>query len=180
MARLLLPHEATKQSASPAQRPEGRTDPRQSKARPSRVACPARALALFVGGLCLVAAGEAGRELPAASPRLPEVEARVKPISNAAMAFQRGERLDLNVAGATDLELLPRIGPALAERIIALRTQRGRFERVDDLLMVRGIGVRTLERLRPLVSIETRASELSPPPGSGDAPVPGASPQGAL
>ena len=56
--------------------------------------------------------------------------------------------LDLNRATARELEGLPGIGPALAERIVALRRERGRFRNVDDLLQVRGIGPATLERLR--------------------------------
>jgi len=45
-------------------------------------------------------------------------------------------RVDLNTADATLLETLPRIGPALAERIIAWRDDNGRFTSVDDLLAV--------------------------------------------
>jgi competence protein ComEA len=48
---------------------------------------------------------------------------------------------------------LPRIGPALADRILAHRAQFGPFLSVDDLLMIRGIGPATLERLRPLLYV---------------------------
>lgn len=57
-------------------------------------------------------------------------------------------RIDLNTADAKTLELLPGIGPALAERIIADRGRIGPFKRVEDLARVKGIGHRTIERLR--------------------------------
>lgn len=74
------------------------------------------------------------------------------PVSAApARAASPGARLDLNTATAADFETLPRIGPALAARIVALRDQLGGFRSPDDLLRVRGIGAKTLDRLRPLV-----------------------------
>lgn len=62
-------------------------------------------------------------------------------------------KLDLNRATAAELELLPRIGPALAKRIIDDRAARGPFRSVDDLARVRGIGGRTVEQLRPYVAV---------------------------
>jgi competence protein ComEA len=56
-------------------------------------------------------------------------------------------RISLNSALPRELDLLPGIGPVLAERIIAARP----FFSVDELLNVPGIGAVTLERLRPLV-----------------------------
>jgi competence ComEA-like helix-hairpin-helix protein len=61
--------------------------------------------------------------------------------------------LDLNRAGPLELESLPGIGPALAQRIVEHRARIGRFGRVEDLLEVSGIGPATLERLRPLVRV---------------------------
>lgn len=57
-------------------------------------------------------------------------------------------RVDLNSADQAALESLPRIGPALAERIIAWREENGRFRSVDDLLAVPGIGEKLLAGLR--------------------------------
>lgn len=61
--------------------------------------------------------------------------------------------LDLNTADAAALEALPRIGPALAERIIAWREENGRFTSVDDLLAVPGIGEKLLDGLRDGVRV---------------------------
>jgi competence protein ComEA len=61
--------------------------------------------------------------------------------------------LDLNAATQTGLDALPGIGPVLAERIVAWRTQHGRFTAVEELAEVPGIGPKALERLRPLVRV---------------------------
>ena len=64
-----------------------------------------------------------------------------------------GGRVNLNTATAADLDTLPRVGPAIAQRIIEWRTANGRFTAVDDLLSVPGIGEKMLEALRPLVGV---------------------------
>ncbi len=64
-----------------------------------------------------------------------------------------GYRLDLNSATPLDLDALPGIGPVLAGRIVAHRERVGRFRRLEDLLAVRGVGPRLLERLRPRVVV---------------------------
>ena len=51
------------------------------------------------------------------------------------------------------LDTLPRIGPAMAERIIEWRDANGRFTSVEDLLAVPGIGDKMLETLRDLVTV---------------------------
>jgi competence protein ComEA len=61
--------------------------------------------------------------------------------------------VNLNTADAAALDSLPGIGPVLAERIIAFRTDNGPFTSVDDLGEVSGIGERLLDQLRPLVAV---------------------------
>ncbi len=60
--------------------------------------------------------------------------------------------IDPNTAPIDSLELLPGIGPVKAERIIRFR-QTQRFQTIEDLLEVKGIGPRTLESLAPHVRI---------------------------
>ncbi len=57
--------------------------------------------------------------------------------------------IDINAASAQELARLPGIGPATAERIIEYRKLNGRFQTVDDLTKVKGIGAKKLEKLRP-------------------------------
>lgn len=59
--------------------------------------------------------------------------------------------ISLNRATAADLETLPGVGPVLAERILLHREQNGRFETVEDLLEVPGIGEAKLAAIRDLV-----------------------------
>lgn len=60
----------------------------------------------------------------------------------------RSTRIDLNRALPKELEQITGIGPELARRIVDARTRRGRFESIDDLLDVSGIGPKTLEIVR--------------------------------
>ena len=61
--------------------------------------------------------------------------------------------VNINTATAEELQSLPRIGPAMAQRIIAWREAHGGFRSVDELDAVPGIGPSMLENLRPLVTI---------------------------
>lgn len=64
-----------------------------------------------------------------------------------------GALVNLNTATKDELEQLPGIGPALADAIIAARTERGGFRSVDDLAEVRGIGDKRLAELRDRVTV---------------------------
>lgn len=69
-------------------------------------------------------------------------------------AGAQGEGLvNINTADATQLETLPRVGPATSARIIEWREANGRFATVDDLLAVTGIGEKTLEGFRDLITV---------------------------
>jgi len=72
--------------------------------------------------------------------------------------------LNLNTADETELKLLPGIGPVRAKAIIELRKALGYFSDPTDLLEVKGIGPRTLERMRPMVVVDT---VLLPPEAEG-------------
>ncbi|MHA6667913.1 helix-hairpin-helix domain-containing protein [Homoserinimonas sp. A447] len=62
-------------------------------------------------------------------------------------------KVNLNTADAAALETLPRVGPAMAARIIAWRAANGRFSAVEDLKSVSGIGDKTFEAMRDLITI---------------------------
>lgn len=70
-----------------------------------------------------------------------------------ALEDERGEVVDVNDATVEELQEVPGIGPTLAGRIVAFREEFGPYERVDDLLDVEGIGVKSLERIRPHVTV---------------------------
>ncbi len=63
--------------------------------------------------------------------------------------------IDLNTASQTELMRLPGIGEQYARRIVRYRTDVGLFDSVGELLYVRGIGPKTMERIRPFVRVDS-------------------------
>jgi len=63
-------------------------------------------------------------------------------------------KVNLNTASEAELERIPGIGPAMAQRILLYREKNGLFRRVEDLLKVSGIGEKKLEELRNWVTVE--------------------------
>lgn len=61
--------------------------------------------------------------------------------------------VSVNLATAEELERLPGIGPVLAWRIVEDRARNGRYTRPEDLLRVKGIGRKTLDKLRPYLLV---------------------------
>jgi competence protein ComEA len=53
----------------------------------------------------------------------------------------------------TELDTLPGIGPALAQRIIDYRTQNGDFKTIEDLKKVRGIGEALFDQIKDLITV---------------------------
>jgi len=64
-----------------------------------------------------------------------------------------GARVNLNLADVTALETLPRVGPALAARIVEWRKTNGRFTAIEDLMSVTGVGQKTFDGLKELVTV---------------------------
>lgn len=61
--------------------------------------------------------------------------------------------ISINSADQRQLEELPGVGPKTAQAILNLRMQRGGFRSIDELLDVKGIGPKTLEKMRPFLSL---------------------------
>jgi competence protein ComEA len=60
--------------------------------------------------------------------------------------------VNVNSANATQLALLPRVGPSVADRIVDYRKQNGPFKKAEDLMLVQGIGEKTFQLLKPYVA----------------------------
>ena len=70
------------------------------------------------------------------------------------VAETRGEgKVNINIASIDSLASLPHVGEVLANRIIDYRNANGPFRKVEDLMNVKGIGVKLFERLEKLVTI---------------------------
>jgi comEA protein len=76
--------------------------------------------------------------------------------SQAEAAKPQAEVIDINKATANDLQKLPGIGPSLAKQIVAYRAKHGPFRRVEDLMVIRGIGFKKWKQIRPYVRVGGR------------------------
>jgi competence ComEA-like helix-hairpin-helix protein len=65
--------------------------------------------------------------------------------------------INLNTATIAQLETLPGIGPNTAKSIVDFRNRSGPFQRLEDLLAIKGISKSKLEKLRPYVTVGSAA-----------------------
>jgi competence ComEA-like helix-hairpin-helix protein len=84
--------------------------------------------------------------------------------------------ININTAGASDLQQVPGIGPSTAQKILDTRKSYGAFKNVDDLLAIKGIGPKKLEKMRKYLTVgkppskkqsntpQTAAAPAKPPP----------------
>jgi len=84
------------------------------------------------------------------------------PANAATAATKTPSIVDLNTANEEQLRSLPKVGPALAKRILEYRKQVGTLKSVDELRNVSGIGDKTLELLRPYVTVAGAAAAPAP------------------
>jgi len=65
--------------------------------------------------------------------------------------------LNINTATLAQLETLPGLGRAVAERIVEYRDKNGNFKKVEDLMNVKGIGEKSFLKLKPLITVTQKA-----------------------
>jgi competence protein ComEA len=75
------------------------------------------------------------------------------------MSAQAGAPINLNTATVAQLETIPGIGKATAERILEYRQKNGGFKKVEDLMNVRGIGEKSFLKMKPLITVVATKSE---------------------
>lgn len=61
--------------------------------------------------------------------------------------------VNINSADSQTLQEIPGVGPATAEKIIAYRTENGRFSSIEDLKNVSGIGDKTFEKMKDKITV---------------------------
>jgi competence protein ComEA len=157
----------------------GKTSRRGKSARASRDTIP-----VVVGGVASVPPTYARPDRPfdhapygfgarlgfsPASPRIDTDANGMRPTAPAAPPSGSRKQLpaapvDMDFASAQEIEALPRIGPALAHRIVANRDSFGAFGSLDKLRRVKGMGPASLDRLAPLVTFGGRAAPRAAPP----------------
>ncbi|HTQ79281.1 MAG TPA: helix-hairpin-helix domain-containing protein [Thermoanaerobaculia bacterium] len=75
-----------------------------------------------------------------------------------ALAADAKRVVNINTADLAKLTLLPRVGPAVAERILQYRKENGPFKSAEDLMHVRGIGEKTFALLKPYIALSGETS----------------------
>ena len=90
-------------------------------------------------------------------------------MAGAVFTASAAEKVNINTADAAQLEAaLIGIGPAKAEAIVAHRKESGPFKSADELALVKGIGLKTVERNRDLISVGGAPAR---PAAAGKAPA---------
>ncbi|HHW4678065.1 MAG TPA: ComEA family DNA-binding protein [Xylella sp.] len=79
---------------------------------------------------------------------------------------QAADKVDINTASAEEIDrVLVNIGPLKASAIVKYRQENGPFKNVDELALVNGIGMKTVERNRDLMEVGARMAPAKPSKG---------------
>lgn len=63
------------------------------------------------------------------------------------------KKININTASVQELTTLPRIGPKKAAAIVEYRNKNGKFQRIEDIMKVKGIGEKTFLKLKDLITV---------------------------
>ena len=121
--------------------------------------------------VCVLALVALARSEVRPKPALPLRAAAPAPRVQALCALRQGESIDLNLATVGDLQLLPGVGPKLAQRIVRERVRRGGYRALEELREVKGIGPAKHAQLRPLLRVGHPLQVEQPGERQGDAEV---------
>ncbi len=77
-----------------------------------------------------------------------------QPIVHSSTSSSVEQRININTAMQDELETLPNVGPATAKNIITYREDHGRFEAIEDIMNVTGIGEGKFEDMQGLITVE--------------------------
>lgn len=111
-----------------------------------------RVTLLALGGLALLAMGVLWWQQQ--HPPLTVESGPTPPYAAWDRQLDDARRVDVNRAEAEELERLPHIGPAMAQRIVAYRAAHGPFHAAQELLGVPGIGPQTLTALQDYITVQ--------------------------
>jgi competence protein ComEA len=79
--------------------------------------------------------------------------------------------VNINTANSEQLQTVPGIGPATAGKILQMRKSYGAFKSVDDLLAIRGLGPKRLDKMRKYLSVGKAAAAKPAAPPAKSAPL---------
>jgi competence ComEA-like helix-hairpin-helix protein len=70
--------------------------------------------------------------------------------------------ININAATSEELQLVPGIGPVTAGKILQMRKSYGSFKSVDDLLAIRGLGPKRLDKMRKYLTVGKAGTKPAP------------------
>lgn len=82
-----------------------------------------------------------------------QAQPQVAGASTISASQNQGDKININTADATQLDKIPNIGPARAADIIAYRESKGGFKTIEEMKNIKGIGDKTFESLKNLITI---------------------------
>lgn len=68
-------------------------------------------------------------------------------------------KININTAGSEQLRKLPRIGEKMSQRIIDYREKNGKFKRIEDIMKVKGIGEKTFDGFKDMITVGSTANK---------------------
>jgi competence protein ComEA len=80
--------------------------------------------------------------------------------------------VNINTANSEELQQVPGIGPATAQKILQMRKSYGAFKSVDDLLAIRGLGQKRLDKMRKYLTVGKAVAPKTAPSGANPASSP--------
>jgi len=82
-----------------------------------------------------------------------EYSVKINSPQKATQVSNQNRKININEASQSELESLPGVGPRTAERILAHREAKGRFYKIEDLLEVKGIGEKKLQKISKYIDV---------------------------
>jgi competence protein ComEA len=64
------------------------------------------------------------------------------------------KKININSASVQELQKLPQVGAAVAQRIVDYRTKHGKFAKIEEIMKVKGIGEKTFLKIKPLIMVD--------------------------
>lgn len=70
------------------------------------------------------------------------------------MSATAEQKLDINTASVEQLQTLPGIGSVIAQNIVNYRQTHGAFEKIEDIMKIKGIGQKKFEKIKDLITVK--------------------------